>query len=129
MGRPVADEYRLRLEGRAELLEAARARYRALLEALSAKAWEEPLRKELALLREAQAVATRVDEALTAALRRAQAESWPATSPTLQCLREVEALQQKVAQLSTQRKTRDCRLDSSNRPWLAAGASRRLNSS
>jgi hypothetical protein len=103
MGRPVADEYRLRLEGRAELLEAARARYRALLGALSAKAWEEPLRKELALLREAASVAGRVDEALTAALRRAQAESWPSSSPTVQCLREVEALREKVMQLSAQR--------------------------
>ena len=32
MRRPAADEYRLRLEGRAELLESARLRYRAMLE-------------------------------------------------------------------------------------------------
>ncbi len=102
MGRPV-DEYRLRLEGRAELLEAALLRYRKLVEWLGARAWEERARKELALLREALEVQARVDETLGSALRRAQAESWPALSPTVQCLREVQALRQKLAQSLAQR--------------------------
>lgn len=100
------DEYRLRLEGRAELLEAAQLRYRRLLEGLGAKAWEERLRKELALLREALEAQARVDEALGAALRRAQAESWPALSPTVQGLREVQALREKLERSLGQRLAR-----------------------
>jgi hypothetical protein len=103
MGRPDADEYRLRLEGRAELLESARLRYRSLLEALGSKPWEERLRKELDLLQEAVRVQTSVEEALAAALRRAQAEAWPAKSPTVQCLREVQELREKLVQRSAQR--------------------------
>jgi hypothetical protein len=106
MGRPVADEYRLRLEGRAELLESARLRYRALLEALGAKLWEERLRKDMAPLREARDIQARVDEALTSALRRAQVEAWPSTSPTVQLLRDVQALREKLGQTVAQRLAR-----------------------
>ncbi len=96
MGRPAVDEYRLRLEGRAELLEAARLRYRTFLEDLGAKAWEERLRKNMALLREAMDSQARVDEVLTAALRRAQAEAWPSPSPAVQLLRDVQALRERL---------------------------------
>jgi hypothetical protein len=105
MGRPV-DEYRLRLEGRAELLEAARERYRKLVEWLGARAWEERARKELGLLREALEAQARVEETLASALRRAQAESWPALSPAVQLLRDVQALRQKLAKSLAQRLTR-----------------------
>jgi hypothetical protein len=105
MGRPV-DEYRLRLEGRAELLEAARERYRKLVEWLGARAWEERARKELGLLREALEAQARVEETLASALRRAQAERWPALSPTVQCLRDVQVLRQKLAKSLAQRLTR-----------------------
>jgi hypothetical protein len=106
MGRPVADEYRLRLEGRAELLESARLRYRALLEALGAKGWEERLRKSGALLKEALGAQAKVDEALTSALRRAQAEAWPSPSPTVQLLHDVQALREKLGQTVAQRLAR-----------------------
>src|SRR5512141_2280171 len=106
MGRPVADEYRLRLEGRAELLESARLRYRPLLEDLGAKVWEERLRKNVALLREVADAQARVDEVLTAALRRAQAEAWPSTSPTVQFLRDVQALREKLVHSVAQRVAR-----------------------
>ncbi|WP_224367621.1 hypothetical protein [Hyalangium versicolor] len=106
MGRPAADEYRLRLEGRAELLESARFRYRALLDALNAKNSEERLRKDRALLREMRDSQVKVDEALTAALRRAQAESWLASSPTVQLLRDVQALRGKLVQTVAQRLSR-----------------------
>jgi hypothetical protein len=106
MGRPVADDYRVRLEGRAELLDSARLRYRPLLEGLSAKAWEERLRKSSALLREAIGAQAKVEEALAAALRRAQAEAWVASSPTVQLLRDVQALQEKLAQSIAQRLSR-----------------------
>jgi len=105
MGRPV-DEYRLRLEGRAQLLEAALPRYRGLLEWLGARGWEERSRKELGLLREALEAQPQVDETLSAALRRAQAESWPANSPTMEGLKDVQALRQKLAKSLAQRLTR-----------------------
>ncbi|MFL5344534.1 MAG: hypothetical protein ACJ8AT_07060 [Hyalangium sp.] len=106
MGRPVADEYRLRLEGRAELLESARLRYRTLLEDLSAKMWEERLRRNVALLREVAEDQARVDEVLTAALRRAQAEAWPSPSPTVQLLRDVQVLREKLVLSVAQRAAR-----------------------
>jgi hypothetical protein len=106
MGRPVADEYRLRLEGRVELLESARLHYRTLLEDLSAKAWEERLRKNMALLREVADAQARVDEVLKAALRRAQAEAWPSSSPTVQLLRDSQALREKLVLTVAQRVAR-----------------------
>jgi hypothetical protein len=105
MGKPV-DEYRLRLEGRAELLDAALPRYRTLLEGLGARNWEERARKDLGLLRETLEAQARLEETLASALRRAQAESWPALSPTVQGLREVQALRQKLAQSLAQRLSR-----------------------
>jgi hypothetical protein len=109
MGRPVADEYRLRLEGRAELLESARLRYRTVLEVLGTKLWEERLRKDLTPLREAMEAQARVDEALASALRRAQAEAWPSPSPTVQLLRDVQALREKLVQTVAQRLVRSPR--------------------
>jgi hypothetical protein len=106
MGQPDADEYRLRLEGRAELLESALLRYRSLLEVLGAKAWEARLREGEALLREGMASQARVDEVLTAVLRRAQAEAWPPTSPTVQLLREVQTLRDRLVQTVGQRLSR-----------------------
>jgi len=105
MGRPV-DEYRLRLEGRAELLEAARLRYRKLWEWLGARGWEERARQELGLLREALEAQPKVDETLTAALRRAQAESWPTRSPTVVGLKDVQAQRHKLAKSLAQQLTR-----------------------
>jgi hypothetical protein len=103
MGRPVADEYRLRLEGRAELLEAARLRYRTLMEGLGAKAWVERLRKSGPVLKETIDAQARVDDALAAALRRAQAEGWPESSATVQLLRDVQSLREKLVQAVAQR--------------------------
>jgi hypothetical protein len=48
----------------------------------------------------------RVDVALTAALRRAQAEAWPPPSPTVQLLRDVQALREKLVHTVAQRVTR-----------------------
>jgi hypothetical protein len=77
-----------------------------LLEALNAKAWEERLRKDVVLLREAKEAQPRVDEVLTAALRRAQAEAWPSPSPTVQLLRDSQALREKLVQTVAQRMSR-----------------------
>jgi hypothetical protein len=103
MGRPVSDEYRLRLEGRAELLEAARLRYRSLMEELGARSWEERLLKSGPVLKESINAQARVDDALVAALRRAQAERWPESSPTVQLLRDVQALREKLVLTVAQR--------------------------
>jgi hypothetical protein len=86
------DVYRARLEGRAELLEAARPRYRELLDVLRAPHWEERVRGRVELLRTAGPELERVDAALTQAVRRARVEGWPESSPTVRMLREVLAL-------------------------------------
>lgn len=88
----VRDVYRARLEGRAELLEAARPRYRELLDVLRAPHWEERVRGRVELLRTSGPELERVDAALTQAVRRARVEGWPEPSPTVRMLREVLAL-------------------------------------
>ncbi len=100
---PSSDTYRLRLEGRAELLEAARGRYQALLEALRARRWEEGLRGRLATLREVGASQGQVEAALTMALRRAGTEGWPAHSPTVRLLHEVQALRDQLSRAVAER--------------------------
>jgi hypothetical protein len=100
---PSSDTYRLRLEGRAELLEAGRRRYQALLEALRARRWEEQLRERLVTLREVAASQAQVDAALTMALRRAGTEGWPAHTPTVRLLHEVQALRDLLLRTAVER--------------------------
>jgi hypothetical protein len=97
MGGPVEDEYRVRLEGRAELLEAARGHYYRLVLVLAESRWQERLRKELPLLREVAATQEQVAAVLAPALRRAEAESWPTRHPTVRCLYEVRSLREQLA--------------------------------
>ncbi|PTL81498.1 hypothetical protein [Vitiosangium sp. GDMCC 1.1324] len=94
---PHEDEYRLRLEGRAELLEPARERYYHLVLALAESRWQERLRREVPLLREVAAHQEALDAMLGPALRRAQAEAWPASNPTVRCLHEVHSLREQLA--------------------------------
>ncbi|MBZ4415785.1 hypothetical protein [Myxococcus sp. RHSTA-1-4] len=89
---PSSDTYRARLEGRAELLEAARLRYRELLDTLRAPNWEERVRARAGGLRDVGAEQERVDAALAMALRRARAEGWPESSSTVRMLHETQAL-------------------------------------
>jgi hypothetical protein len=96
MGAP-PDEYRLRLEGRAELLEPARERYYRLVLVLAESRWQERLRGELPLLREVAAHQEALDAMLAPALRRAQAEAWPTRNPTVRCLHEVHSLREQLA--------------------------------
>ncbi|MCY1073947.1 hypothetical protein [Archangium lansingense] len=95
MGAPL-DEYRLRLEGRAELLEPARERYYRLVLVLADSRWQQRLRQELPLLREVTAHQGALDEMLAPALRRAQAEAWPTSNPTVRCLYEVHSLHEQL---------------------------------
>lgn len=94
---PVEDEYRVRLEGRAVLLEPARERYYRLVLALAESRWQERLRQERPLLREVAAHQEALDALLGPALRRAQAEHWPASNPTVRCLLEVHSLREQLA--------------------------------
>jgi hypothetical protein len=96
MGASVEDEYRVRLEGRAAVLEAARDRYHRLARVLAESRWQERLRRELPLLREVVATQEQVDAVLAPALRRAEAESWPASNPTVRCLYEVRSLREQL---------------------------------
>lgn len=97
------DEYRLRLKGRADLLEAARLRYRALWQLLRSLRWKARLRKNARLLRETAAAQAAVDAALAAATQRAMAEQWPKREPMARCLVEVAALQAALTQVAAKR--------------------------
>ena len=98
MGAPPAeDEYRVRLEGRAVLLEPARERYYRLVLALAESRWQERLRQERPLLREVAAHQEELDALLGPALRRAEAEHWPDSNPTVRCLYEVHSLREQLA--------------------------------
>ncbi|MFP2927725.1 hypothetical protein ACLESO_21510 [Pyxidicoccus sp. 3LG] len=103
MADPSPDIYRSRLEGRAELLEAARSRYRELLEVLRAPWWEERLRGGMGTLRVTGEELTRADAALAMALRRARAEAWPEKSPTVRLLHEVQSLRDTFFRVAVER--------------------------
>ncbi|NPC84092.1 hypothetical protein HPC49_38500 [Pyxidicoccus fallax] len=93
---PSQDIYRSRLEGRAELLEAARLRYRELLDLLHAPDWEARVRARVGALRNVGAEQERVDAVLVMAQRRARAEGWPEQSPTTRLLHETQHLRESV---------------------------------
>ncbi|HEX8819555.1 MAG TPA: hypothetical protein VF794_06490 [Archangium sp.] len=97
MGAPIQDEYEVRLEGRAVVLPPARKRFYNLVLALADSRWEERLRQELPLLREVAAHQEEVDEVLAYALRRAEAEAWPTSNPTVRGVYEVHSLREQLA--------------------------------
>ena len=94
---------RVRLEGRAELLEATRARYRLLIRQLGSMWWQERLRKTASVLREVSRVQPEVEQALAAALRNAKNEQWAETSPLFKCLREVSGQRATLERLTRKR--------------------------
>jgi hypothetical protein len=100
---PAEDTYRQRLEGRAELLEAALPRYRLLWQVLSLPQWRPLLRQHLPPLREALAAQTQVEEALDSGLRRAEAENWAPHAFVVRCMHEVRVLQEEVRQKAAAR--------------------------
>jgi hypothetical protein len=91
------DTLRARLEDRADLLEAARLRYRALRGLLNAFFWRDRLRANLELLREVALSQQEVDATLAAVGRRAAAESWPRELAPVRLLEEVRQLREEVA--------------------------------
>lgn len=94
---------RVRLEGGAELLDATRLRYRALVAALGGLGWKDKLRRNRDVLREVARTQADVDATLDHALRRADAEGWPEETATVACLREVAGLRDELRALVDRR--------------------------
>ena len=83
---------RVRLEGRAELLEATLLRYRALVNALKSWRWKARLRKNAALVQEVARTQDAIDEALQHVTKRGRAEAWDQTVLVMRCHTQVTAL-------------------------------------
>ncbi|XXF78401.1 hypothetical protein P2318_01205 [Myxococcaceae bacterium GXIMD 01537] len=86
------DDLRARLEDRADLLEAARLRYRAVVGMLTSLFWRDKVRAHLELLREVARAQPEVDATLASVERRAAAEGWPAEASPMRLLAEVREL-------------------------------------
>jgi hypothetical protein len=86
------DSYRVRLEGRAEVLEVARLRFIALAQMVRSLRWRARLRRNTALVRETAAAAPVVDAALDHLFAKAKRERWPQRTQVLQLGEEVSAL-------------------------------------
>ncbi len=94
---------RVRLEGRAELLEATGARYGALVGQLSSFRWKAALRRTVDVLREVIRAQPQVDEALAVAAHHAERDGWPAHSPLRQCVAAVERQRAELHRLTVKR--------------------------
>lgn len=103
MPRSPSSSLRARLEQRAELIEATRLRYRALRHALGRLWWRDRVRRLADVLRATADAEPALEDALGAALRRAEAEGWPAHDPWVQCLHEVRDLREEVTALAARR--------------------------
>jgi hypothetical protein len=84
-----SEDVRRRLEGRAEVLEAARERAALLESVLGARRWKRQLRARPELVPEWLRHASVVDEALERTRRRAELEGWPQDMPVLLAAREL----------------------------------------
>lgn len=96
-------ELRERLEGRSDVLEVTRIRYRALVGMVRGFFWKERLRRNAPLLHQVALAQPVVDAVLDRALRRAEAEAWPAGDPVTVLLREVERLRGELREGVTRR--------------------------
>lgn len=84
-----AEDIHRRLEGRAEVLEAARVRQAALESVLGARRWKRQLRARPELIPEWLKHQSAVTEALERTRRRAELEGWPEDTPVLVAAREL----------------------------------------
>lgn len=94
---------RIRLEGRVELLDATRLRYRALVNALKSWRWKARLRANAALVQEVARTQDAIDEALDSVARRAVLEGWTDSLSVLQCRAQVVALRGELLALVSRR--------------------------
>ncbi|MCY1021027.1 hypothetical protein [Pyxidicoccus sp. MSG2] len=97
------EDVRRRLEGGAEVLDAARARHVALETVLRSRRWMRRLRARPELVSEWRKHEPEVAEALERAKRRARAEDWPEDTPVRRTLRELEACRTRLEALVRRR--------------------------
>lgn len=100
---PSPGDVRLQLEGRVEVVEAARTRYAALESLLSGRRWTRRLRGQPEVIQAVLRHESELDEALTRIQRRAQADHWPEELPLLAAVREVRALRGRLEVLVRKR--------------------------
>lgn len=110
---------RVRLEGRAELLDATLLRYRALVNALKSWRWKARLRANVAVFQEVARVQDQVDEALAHVLKRGRIEGWSPTEPVMATRARVEALRSELLTLIGRRLDRPLS-EESLRPGIEA---------
>ncbi len=103
---------RERLEGRWDVLEVTRLRYRALVMLLGGWQWRAGLRRNLPLLHQVVLAQPVVDAVLQRALRRSEAEGWPARDETTRLVKEVAQLQTELQRQAARRLRRSAGGDS-----------------
>lgn len=94
----------MRLEGRADLLEATRVRYTALIRMLGAWFWRERLRRNIELLREVAQTEEEVAAVIHSVRLRAAAEGWPVNRGPIRLISDVERLGVQLAQRVARRR-------------------------
>jgi hypothetical protein len=87
-----SEDLRRQLEGRLEIIEAARKRYATLEKQLKGITWKRRLRAQTAFLQEVIDQEAPLDETLIRARRRGEVEGWPESLPALEPLRALKAL-------------------------------------
>ncbi|MBN9682488.1 MULTISPECIES: hypothetical protein [unclassified Corallococcus] len=91
------------LEGRAEVLAAARRPYAELEKALSGRRWRRALTRRPELVPALVAEAPAVEEALDRVQRRAAQEAWPDDTPVWKAARELSARRERLTRLARRR--------------------------
>jgi len=94
---------RRQLEGRWEVIEAARKRYATLEKHLSKRAWKRRLRAQDRLFQEVLDKEGPLEEALARARRRMELEGWPETLPVFEPLRDVLRRRARIGELVRKR--------------------------
>jgi hypothetical protein len=97
------ESVRVRLEGRAELLDATLLRYRVLVNALKSWRWKARLRANVAVFQEVARVQDAVDEALVHVLKRGRVEGWDPRAGVMGTRAQVEALRAQLLTLISRR--------------------------
>jgi len=98
-----SEDLRRQLEGRWEVIEAARQRYATLEKRLRGRTWRRRLRAQDSLFQEVLDQEGPLEEALAAAHRRRALEGWPETLPVLEPLRDVVGRRERVGRLVRKR--------------------------
>jgi hypothetical protein len=97
------EDVRRQLEGRLEVVEAARERYGTLEALLSPSGWKRRVRERPGALREVLGQEVVLEEALARVHRRAEVHGWPESLPVLTTAREVKARRARLETLVRKR--------------------------